>query len=107
VDDYAEAAAIDLYGHVYGLPSALSGHNQYFFWGLRGQTPSNILYVHGSEAWKDAALRPPGATCTATKALGTTHSKFALVFETRKSMTLCTGMQPHLATLWPSLRFMY
>jgi hypothetical protein len=107
VDDYAEAAAIDLYGHAYGLPPALSGHNQYFFWALRGQTPSNILYVHGSEAWKDAETKPPGATCVATKALGTTKIKLALVFETGKRMTLCTGIKPALATLWPSLRFMY
>jgi 4-amino-4-deoxy-L-arabinose transferase-like glycosyltransferase len=107
VDDYAEAAAIDLYGHAYGLPPALSGHNQYFFWALRGQNPTNILYVHGSEAWNDAATRPPGATCVATRTLGKTHSEFALIFETGKRMTLCTGMQPDLATLWPSLRFMY
>ncbi|WP_216073874.1 hypothetical protein, partial [Acinetobacter baumannii] len=28
VDNYGEAAALDLYGK--GLPAALSGHNQYF-----------------------------------------------------------------------------
>ena len=39
VDQYGEAAALDLYGS--GLPPALSGHNQYFLWGLRGQTPAN------------------------------------------------------------------
>ncbi len=107
VDDYAEAAAIDLYGQAYGLPPALSGHNQYFFWALRGQHPENILYVHGSDAWTDGATSPAGATCVTTTALGTTGSRFALVFETGKRMTLCAGMRPDLASLWPGLRFMY
>ncbi|WP_204268088.1 hypothetical protein, partial [Escherichia coli] len=43
VDNYGEAAALDLYGK--GLPAALSGHNQYFLWGLRGQRPINLLSV--------------------------------------------------------------
>jgi len=107
VDDYAEAAAIDLYGRGYGLPSALSGHNQYFFWGLRGQTAKNVLYVHGSEAWDDAATRPGGATCDAKVFLGVTHSRFAPAFEIGKRMTLCVGMRPGLASLWPRLGFMY
>jgi 4-amino-4-deoxy-L-arabinose transferase-like glycosyltransferase len=107
VDDYAEAAAIDLYGPAYGLPAALSGHNQYFFWGLRGQTPQNILYVHGSEVWNDGATQPPGAACGSNKAVGTTHAAHALVFEQGKHLTLCTDMQPRLGTLWPALRFMY
>ncbi len=107
VDDYAEAAAIDLYGRAYGLPAALSGHNQYFFWALRGQTPQNVLYVHGSEAWDDSATRPAGASCAATLFLGRTRSRFAPAFEIGKRMTLCVGMRPDLATLWPSLGFMY
>jgi hypothetical protein len=107
VDDYAEAAAIDLYGRAYGLPAALSGHNEYSLWALRGQTPTNILYVHGSDAWTDSATRPAGATCAASRSLGMTHSQFAPAFETGKRMTLCVGMRPDLASLWPSLRFMY
>jgi hypothetical protein len=32
-DNYGEAGAIDHYGRAYGLPSAYSGHNSYWWWG--------------------------------------------------------------------------
>ena len=31
--DYGAAGAVDLYGHRYGLPHAISGHNNYWWWG--------------------------------------------------------------------------
>src|ERR1043165_9904458 len=34
--NYGEAGAIDWFGPRYGLPKAISGHQNYFFWGPRG-----------------------------------------------------------------------
>jgi energy-converting hydrogenase Eha subunit A len=34
--DYGAAGAIDLYGNRYGLPHAISGHNNYWWWGPVG-----------------------------------------------------------------------
>ena len=31
--DYGKAGALNLYGPAYGLPQAISGHNNYFLWG--------------------------------------------------------------------------
>ncbi len=31
--DYGAAGTVDLYGHRYGLPHAISGHNNYWWWG--------------------------------------------------------------------------
>jgi hypothetical protein len=31
--NYGQAGASDLFGHRYGLPKAISGHQNYFFWG--------------------------------------------------------------------------
>lgn len=33
--NYGEAGAIDFFGHKYGLPKAISGHQNYFLWGPR------------------------------------------------------------------------
>lgn len=43
--DYGIASAIDLFGRRRGLPPALSAHNNYWFWGLRGQEPATFIIV--------------------------------------------------------------
>jgi hypothetical protein len=107
VDDYAEAGAIDLYGPAYGLPPALSGHNQYFFWVLRGQNPVNVLFVRGSDVFTGYPAIPDGARCASTVTEGSTHSRYAMAFENGKTITYCAGLHPALAELWPALGFMY
>ena len=44
--NYGEAGAIDLFGKKYGLPAAISTHNNYWFWGP-GDKPGQILLVVG------------------------------------------------------------
>lgn len=95
VDNYGEAAALDLYGKA--LPPALSGHNQYFLWGLRGQRPANVLTVQR----KLSDLRP---YCAEVVVLGTTASPFAMAFENGKVIALCRGVKPKLSELWPQLK---
>ncbi len=38
--NYGEAGAIDYYGRQLGLPPAISGHNNHWFWGPRNYTAS-------------------------------------------------------------------
>lgn len=96
-DNYGEAAAIDVYAGPQGLPPALSGHNQYFLWGLRGQHPLNLLVVQDNPD----ALRP---YCDEMRILGKTHSPFALANENRKTIAFCRKVKPSLAKLWPTLK---
>ncbi len=44
--NYGEAGAIDLFGKQYGLPNAISTHNNYWFWGP-GTKPGKVLLVIG------------------------------------------------------------
>lgn len=97
VDNYGEAAALDVYGPVYELPPALSGHNQYFMWGLRDQHPANLLRVQSHPD----RLRP---FCVEMTMLGTTQSRYARSFENGKAIAFCRKVHPSLSTLWPSLR---
>jgi hypothetical protein len=97
VDNYGEAAALDLYGGSYGLPPALSGHNQYFFWGTRGQEPSNILTVQNDPERLQRY-------CARVTVLGTTASRYARDFENGKAIAFCRGLHPTLEKLWPSLK---
>lgn len=95
VDNYGEAAALDLYGH--GLPPALSGHNQYYMWGLRGQHPVNLLVVQHNPQ----DLKP---YCREMTILGTTYSPLAMAYENGKVIALCKGVTPPVGALWPELK---
>jgi hypothetical protein len=43
--NYGEAGAIDYFGAAYGLPPAISGHQNYFYWGPREYTGSCLVIV--------------------------------------------------------------
>jgi hypothetical protein len=97
VGNYGEAAALDLYGRPYGLPPALSAHNQYFLWGLRGQHPVNLLRVQ----FHPERLRP---YCRAMRVVATTNAPYARDFENGRAIAFCRGVHPNLAVLWPTLK---
>jgi len=53
--NYGEAGAIDFYGPKYGLPSAVSGHQNYFLWGPRGATGESVILIESDpdpEMWQ-------------------------------------------------------
>src|SRR5262249_18504270 len=43
--NYGEASAIDYFGKRYGLPKAISGHNQYGYWGPRSHSGEIVLTI--------------------------------------------------------------
>lgn len=47
-NNYGEAGAIDFFGPKYGLPRAISGHNNYWLWGPRGATGEVVIRLGGS-----------------------------------------------------------
>lgn len=97
VENYGEAAALDIYAGPRGLPPALSGHNQYFLWGLRGQHPTNLLVVHHALA----EVRP---FCAGVEVLGQTYSPRTMGYENGKAIALCRGLRQPLASLWPRVK---
>lgn len=43
--NYGQAGAIDFFGAKMGLPSALSGHQNYYYWGARGYTGECMIVM--------------------------------------------------------------
>jgi hypothetical protein len=43
--NYGEAGAVDFFGPKHGLPKAISGHNDYYLWGVRGCTGKTVISV--------------------------------------------------------------
>lgn len=97
VENYGEAAALDLYAGPSGLPPVLSGHNQYFLWGLRGQRPANLLVVRHDIA----ELR---ALCGELTILGRPFSPHAMAYENDKTIVFCQDLRQPLESLWPMLK---
>ena len=56
VTNYGRAAAIDFYGPRYGLPKAISGHNNYYLWGLRGCTGRVVITTGNGDRVLSAAF---------------------------------------------------
>lgn len=47
--NYGEASAVNVLGRKYGLPTAISGHQNYFYWGWNGYTGESVLTL-GNDA---------------------------------------------------------
>ena len=41
--NYGEASAVNVLGPAYGLPEAISGHQNYFYWGWNNYTGESVL----------------------------------------------------------------
>ncbi len=98
VDNYGEAAAIEVYGSAYGLQAALSGHNQYALWGLRGQEPQHILRVQRH-------IERMRSYCRDARRMGTTASPYAMGFENGKAIAFCHDLTSRPALFFAGLKF--
>lgn len=47
--NFGQAGAIDLLGPKYGLPKAISGHQNYFLWGPRDYTGESVIVMQGRQ----------------------------------------------------------
>lgn len=97
--DYGAAGAVDLYGHAYGLPHAISGHNNYWWWGP-GASPddSTTIAVNLPEPLLGrlfSQVRPAGRVLTP-------HGVWSE--ERGDQIWICTGQTTPWARAWPGLR---
>jgi hypothetical protein len=93
--NYGEAAAIDFFGSQYGLPPALSGHNQYWLWGPRGYDGDVVIDVDGECAARLFRDR---------RIVARFSNPWGRPFENGFPISICTGITTPLATYWPKLR---
>ena len=96
-DNYGEAAAIDFFGGRYGLPPAISGHNQYFLWGTHGYNGNVVIDVGGDCGARDHLFQSSERAATFT-------SPWIQPFENNLPIMVCRGIQEPLAELWPKLK---
>lgn len=95
-ENYGEAAAVDFFGPRYGLPAAISGHQNFFLWGPRDYDGSSVILI-GETA---AKARESFASVEVAAAQ---NVPYALFYETRPIL-LCRGLKWNLQTGWDRVK---
>jgi hypothetical protein len=96
--DYGQAAAVDFFGSKYGLPPALSGHQNYFLWGPRGYSGDVLVVLD----W------PSDSNChefSSVRDYGQVHiSQWAMPQERAVHIYVCRGLKMPMSELWPHVK---
>lgn len=95
-NNYGQAAAIDFFGPNYGLPKAISGHQNYFLWGPRDYTGEIVIVLGDEEA--DAREHFESVTVAATL-----NNPYAYRYE-NLPILLCRGLKWNLQTEWSKVK---
>jgi len=94
-NNYGEAGAIDFFGKQYGLPNAISTHNNYWYWGP-GDKPGQVLLVIGGSQDDYAGLYED------VQQAGTFEHPYAR--ESGDPIYLCRRPRQTLQEIWPRAR---
>jgi hypothetical protein len=94
--NYGEASAIDYFGPKMGLPLAISGHNQYGFWGPRGYSGNVVIAIGFTEVF----LRQSFGDVHAASTVSPLH---AMPEESGLTIYVCRQPKAPLQQLWPKL----
>ena len=96
--NYGEAGAIDFFGPKLGLPSAISGHQNYFLWGPRDWT-GEVVSVLDTDDEDERKL------FASVQDLGQiVSSPWAMPFERRNHIFLCRDLKVSVREFWPRIK---
>jgi hypothetical protein len=93
--NYGEAGAIDFFGPRYGLPKAISPHQNYYLWGPRDYT-GEIMIVLGADRETSKEY------CTRVEEAGTVNHPYATEYYT---IFICRGLKQPLREVWPRWKY--
>jgi hypothetical protein len=94
--NYGQAGAIDLFGPKYGLPPAISGHQNYFLWGPRGATGESMIVMGDRQPVLESKF------ARVQKMAHVAHP-YAMPYE-HIDIFYCQGFKLPLADAWPKLK---
>ena len=95
--DYGQASAIDVLGPKFGLPLAISGHNNYFLYGPRGVSGDVLLSIGLSAAFMRTEYR-------SVVRVGTYSDPYVLPDFDDLPIYLCTEPIEPIARWWPATK---
>jgi hypothetical protein len=95
--NYGQAGAVDYYGGRYGLPKAISGHNNYWLWGP-GERSGKVLIIIGGrredhlQAYEEVTL------------FAVHNNQYAMPGENDLPIWICRRPKFSLDQLWPHVK---
>lgn len=95
--NYGEASAIDLMREKYGLPSPISGHNNYFLWGKTNRL-NQWIAVGGTEEFYLKFFKSVVEVVVSHK------NPSAMPYESGVSVYLVKEPKDNISKIWPSLK---
>lgn len=98
--NYGQAGAVDFFGRQYGLPRAISGHQNYFLWGPRGATGEVVITV--GESPEDVA-KSFGEVIVAAQP----YHPYAMPWENRNPICIARRPRMDIEDLWPRVKKYY
>jgi hypothetical protein len=99
--DYGEAGAVDFFGRRYGLPRAISGHNNYYLWGPGERSADVMIAVNVSRADLEAWYQ-------CVEMVGRTpRHPYAMPDESDLPIYLCRRLRVPVKEVWPRVKFYY
>jgi hypothetical protein len=94
--NYGEAGAIDFFGTKYGLPKAISAHQNYYYWGPRNYTGESLIVLQ----WD---LEDVQHFCNDYRIGPTLDPPFAMG-EEHYTVLHCLGLKKPLPEVWDRLK---
>jgi hypothetical protein len=104
VRNYGEAAAIDFFGKMYGIPNALCAHNSYWYWGP-GERTGNIAIIFGNSRNLEENFTDLRRRYKHVELAGTTNARYCMPYENGRMIFICREMNTTFQKLWPTERF--
>ncbi len=95
--NYGQAGAIDFFGPKYGLPKAISGHQNYFLWGPRSYTGDVLVILSQNPRWF-------ARNCLGGVQEGPRVGHPMAMAEERIGIYVCRGLNPPLPEVWSRLK---
>jgi hypothetical protein len=95
--NYGQAGAIDYFGAAYGLPNAISGHNNYWLWGPGDRDIDMVIIIGGSQ---DDHL----SVFEECEAAAVYRNDYARSFESDLTLYICRRLRMPIEELWPRVR---
>jgi hypothetical protein len=94
--NYGQAGAIDLFGPKYGLPPAISGHQNYFYWGPREYTGESVIVMEGQQ--QDLERR-----FASVQKVASVYHPYSMPYE-HFDVFYCRGLRQPLKEIWPQVK---
>jgi hypothetical protein len=97
--NYGQAGAINFLGRSYGLPPAISGHQNYFLWGPGDHTGQVLITI----GYQREDIR---YTYDRVEFAASTSSAYAMPGENNLPIYVCRGIKTSLQEIWPRLQIL-